>query len=1733
MWFVPPFAVPETCKPIENWKTSSQYRVITDKFGKLDCQHFFEDYEAIIRNWVRRKVLGLGTKSVESIAETQVFDNTFVLESASGPLQVGCLNDKDNETHTLRKYLRKALLYFLKEIVSENILLRLKRLRQEHGDSCQWSQAKSRILWGMVDDRTPVLLEQLVKLKRTDREGLLVWIQEIQSIKAELTIAGSSLSEDGWVAFARRGMSTAERVLFLETTPVGGVEEMKTVTLKDVETAILARDPSSLPVFRKTDVSSKDESERRQEKCTFCGHLGHKMSQCRKKKRDAARKLKSVKGVTFADEKTPPAPGDTSTRKQPASKPAPKPILRTRERVCYKCNQPGHVVANCPLNRKQTYAIWQTLSMTGCNPILKVQSTIRIGDHRKPVIVALDTCSSINIVVKEYGIVTNDSSAGPMSASSDVSAPSKSVSVFGGMSVRVGPPADVCLLHEGREIHVTCYTADSCQIPSRCALLLGTLACADLGVDVNWHLQHFREHNNPDPERVPPMKLLPGRDTESKVSDSDEREILHRDQGVAVTLMAERRVRDCISRLGLPNQIKPLTLEDVHVSSTNLSTEQQKRIRALVCEFRAIFASRDTVPPPMVGDPHRIQLVDDWRPKYCPCPRWSTSQEEYLRAWGELYIQEGLLEPAPNSVWASRAHLAEKPGKSVADFGIRVCGDFVNVNTQIKKLVPNLPRIKPDLVDKIGNKKFYFQTDGMASYWTVLLHAASRDITSIWLPQGLMRFTRLPFGMKNSGTVLQGRMSGGLNELPIEVRKCTTGYVDDISMGEDDFEPFIMGVKSIFSVCQRNQVTLKPTKTYIGDDHVLTMGYEIGRTITVAEKNTAPLRDYPTPTDVPSLRRFLGLIAMSKDHIRDFSQIAQPLTRLTGKVPWIWGPEEAESFQQLVQKVIERAALFFPDYSLPFVIETDASDVAMGAVLYQEIAADESSDEVEKRVIRYLSKKFNNTETRRPVYYREAQAIVWAISETRYYTDNSPHQVLVRTDHAPLQWIHRSTKGPISRWLVEDLVDVDFTVEYIRGESNGTADALSRIPLSAPGVPTSEGREKEWNLLLRNLDPDWAGENIRLWIWSPRDTTLVIKLVREWRSVTGPIITVSPQEKAISEMQWDIAFIEPRAEEAPAICRRLLSTGKPCAMLVPSDLVHVIAPHSPLQDIVDQATKITMLIPCATWILATHAGKKANGYGDVVYQLQGEDPLELRHILEEQAAEGDVLAEQYRPNIVTRPSGLLMVAIPGDVARVLVPTSLRKRLVMMLHEHLEHVGPRKTLEALKRSYIWPGISKDCHQWIKACRPCQLSKATHNLRHGQFRAVTFEGPGEALAMDLYAVAESEDGMREILTVIDLCSREVDYHAMPDRTGDQIVRVLLREVIFRNGVPSLLHSDEAPELLSQVMSGLTRMLGINRTTTVYYPAGNAVCERVQRFLGGALRRLPPEDRPRWPEFLTRFSFALNCTVTAPLQCSPFELGHGRRPRTILDAMVVEAPDGESIVIPSGTRALGMYGKLRESMHTLMEWAKEHDIEHKEESARRLNNRSGPINQFTTGDLVMIYVPDAGDVTWKKKHCIQWRGPCRVTQRRSKTVYVVEELATGRAFVRSVSNIRAYVSSGPDETLEEIPETPVGNIIAVRDDTDPSLFWLAKVTDNRGAVHYLATIDGVKFTPAYIEPDGMTLLSNRRPGRRSHAIPWTGSVAESDVVLASNVRLTRRGRLTASAKTLLNGLSAAIIQ
>jgi transposase InsO family protein len=304
----------------------------------------------------------------------------------------------------------------------------------------------------------------------------------------------------------------------------------------------------------------------------------------------------------------------------------------------------------------------------------------------------------------------------------------------------------------------------------------------------------------------------------------------------------------------------------------------------------------------------------------------------------------------------------------------------------------------------------------------------------------------MPFGLCNAPATFQRLMDIVLSGLNFEI--CLV-YLDDVIIFGSTPEQHLDRLGQVFGRLREANLKLKPSKCRLMQRTVSFLGHIVTQDgVAVDPSKIRDVVEWPVPQRLRDVRAFLGLCSYYRRFIRDFSVLASPLFALTQKGrAFVWDETCREAFDRLKTVLTTTPILALPKDEGTYVLDCDACDVGIGAVLSQRIDGEE-------RVIAFGSRLLSATERNYCVTRKELLAIVHFTKAYRQYLLG--RAFVLRTDHAALQWLQRTPEpiGQQGRWL-ERLAEFEFQVIHRAGKKHGNADALSRKPCRQCGMETS------------------------------------------------------------------------------------------------------------------------------------------------------------------------------------------------------------------------------------------------------------------------------------------------------------------------------------------------------------------------------------------------------------------------------------------------------------------------------------------------------------------------------------------------------------------------------------------------------------------------------------------------------------------------------------------------------
>lgn len=480
---------------------------------------------------------------------------------------------------------------------------------------------------------------------------------------------------------------------------------------------------------------------------------------------------------------------------------------------------------------------------------------------------------------------------------------------------------------------------------------------------------------------------------------------------------------------------------DKFLSTHSFDTEAQKaEAHQLLKRIARVFARDPRSPPPNLLVTHHID-TGQHQPIRTPIHRTSPAEDEALRKELLMMLDKGIVRPS-HSPWANPLVMVSKP-----DGSTRTCFDARGLNSITKRDAYTLPRAD-DLMSRFHGAKFFTTYDAAAGWWQVPLDESSIEKTAFLTKFGLFEFLKMPFGITNATASFQRLIDLVLGGLRFT---CVAAFADDGIIYSPTWEQHLIDVETVMGKLIEARISLRLDKCRFAQREVRFLGYQVSdKGITIDPRRIQAVKALPPPTSTSMLRSVLGLFSYYRKLVKGFANIAEPLLSLLrqegpkgAKKPkaFTWGQDQQQAFDELKHRLISQPILAHPDLTLPFVLHTDASSTAIGAILSQ------NHDEKEV-VIGYFSKTLTPQERDYSTTEREALAIVRAVEFFKPFLHGPKFTVV--TDHASLRHLMsiKDPSGRIARWIMI-LQAYDFSIEHRRGKLHTNADAMTRPPMLA------------------------------------------------------------------------------------------------------------------------------------------------------------------------------------------------------------------------------------------------------------------------------------------------------------------------------------------------------------------------------------------------------------------------------------------------------------------------------------------------------------------------------------------------------------------------------------------------------------------------------------------------------------------------------------------------------------
>lgn len=428
---------------------------------------------------------------------------------------------------------------------------------------------------------------------------------------------------------------------------------------------------------------------------------------------------------------------------------------------------------------------------------------------------------------------------------------------------------------------------------------------------------------------------------------------------------------------------------------------------------------------------HKIDLTSE-KPTFKPPYSVPVRYKEELKKTINKQLDMGVIRPSQSSYAAPVFFVKKDHGADV-----RLVADYRELN---KITIPDkYPMPRPDdVVGLLAGMKVFAKLDITAMFNQIPIDEKDIHKTAIITPSGLYECPVMPFGLMNAPATAVRLMRNVLRGLDQEI--CSV-YFDDIIVFATGIQDLVQRCAAVLSRLRAHNLKLKPSKCKFATESVVFLGFKISaRGSEIDPARIEAVKNFAVPKNATEVRSFHGMANFNRQYIKDFAKIAAPFGPIMGNKPFVWSPECQKAFETLKEALASAPIVVHFDPSAQHELRTDASNVAIGAVLFQKHPTDPNLT----GVVHYFSKTLNKDQRKYSATKRELYAAYASIKELNHYLYGG-HFTLV-TDHQALSLL-RSKKDPhnnFARWTAE-LQEYDFNVVYKKGELHCDADCLSRL----------------------------------------------------------------------------------------------------------------------------------------------------------------------------------------------------------------------------------------------------------------------------------------------------------------------------------------------------------------------------------------------------------------------------------------------------------------------------------------------------------------------------------------------------------------------------------------------------------------------------------------------------------------------------------------------------------------
>lgn len=861
------------------------------------------------------------------------------------------------------------------------------------------------------------------------------------------------------------------------------------------------------------------------------------------------------------------------------------------------------------------------------------------------------------------------------------------------------------------------------------------------------------------------------------------------------------------------------------IRTSHMTDVQRKVILNLCNKFKDIFYKPGDNLTFTNKIKHKINLTDD-TPIYTKSYRYPFVHKQEVQNQMQKMLEQGIIRPS-SSPWSSPIWIVPKRLDASGEKKWRVVVDYRKLN---EKTIPDrypIPNIT-DVLNKLGNSTWFSTIDLASGFHQIEVDEKDIPKTAFNTENGHYEFLRMPFGLRNSPSTFERVIESVLRGLNNNI--CLV-YMDDIIIMGKSFEDHIKNVKLVFERLREANFKIQLDKSEFLRTEVAYLGHVIcPEGIKPNAEKIKAIKNFPIPSTQKQLKSFLGLLNYYRKFIKDFAKLTKPLTMCLKKNATVkHSPEFINCFENCKKLLLNDPILQYPNFEKEFLVTTDASAYAIGAILSQgPIGTD--------KPVSYISRTLNNHEVNYSTVERELLAIVWAVKQFRPYLYGRRFKII--TDHMPLKYLFnlKEANSRLIRWRLK-LEEFDYEVVYKKGTQNSNADALSRIEL----------HNDELRKYIEQFNKDLASENTE----NHDNASIIVNVDQN----DTPNLPEQDDSQSNQTSETNHTSDENTSASLPI-------TEKAINFYHNQFLIQI-------SNISPNLSKKTVFGRPQYFVTLTRNNFETE-LVNVLKQYMKPNVINAIYLFDLNCLE--ITSETIRKHFTSEVKFILSKSLKTNVTSEISQTEK----LIQFHEANNHRGATELEKEIRSKYYWPTLRLDCQKFVDNCQICQSSKYERHPSKLKLQITpTPSKPFEFLFIDVFSIGSSK-----FLTCIDQFSKFAIAKPITSTNSLDVISALL-DIISTYNIPNCVTTDNGPEFSNNNVSEFFKYHKIeHHFTTPLHHRSNSPVERLHSTLIEMIRVLKIKSPNDTIENLVKYAIlGYNQTIHSATNHKPVELltGH----------------------------------------------------------------------------------------------------------------------------------------------------------------------------------------------------------------------------------------------------------------